>query len=351
MNQTEKIKLITDVFAPQPGEKILILVDTPHNQITVNPGWQERINMAHEWQELFQLIGQRNEFPDHVVDYLEFPATGINNSPLPPELLDKISEYNLVCALTEFSASSSLKPLCNQPNLQFRVASMPGIEKRMEETSLKADYQLVKRYALALQKLLNQSDSCDITFSTGDTLHLDLRNRTAQADKGECTTPGQFINFPSGEAFKVPYEAVKSEITQFGPSQTNGILPYKENDQLIKFVIKENKITEIQGDNPLATKLREYLWQNPTRLNIAELGLGCNPLAVVTGNILEDEKVGLHIAYGTSSHLGGQITSDIHQDIVYAQGCPVEGSSLVLNTTDNQKINLITNSQLNYELL
>jgi len=351
MNQAEKIKLITDVFAPQPGEKILILVDTPHDQITINPVWQERITMAHQWQEIFEIIGQENNFTNYSVDYLEFPATGINNSPLPTELLDKLSEYNLVCALTEFSASSSLKPLCHRPDIQFRVASMPGIEPRMENTSLKADYQQVKRYALALQNFLNQAESCDITFSTGDQLHLDLRNRTAQADKGECNTPGQFINFPSGEAFKVPYEGTENEIAQFGPSQSQGILPYQENDQLVKFIIQENKITDITGHPQLADQLRQYLWQNPSRLNLAELGLGCNPEAVVTGNILEDEKVGLHIAYGTSAHLGGQIVSDIHQDIVYAKGCPVEGTELILNLTTGEKITIIRNSQLDYSLL
>ena len=52
--------------------------------------------------------------------------------------------------------------------------------------------------------------------------------------------------------------------------------------------------------------------ENKSRRNIAELGIGCNPWAVVTGNSLEDEKVGLHIAYELSSHLGGKIKSDMH---------------------------------------
>jgi len=51
--------------------------------------------------------------------------------------------------------------------------------------------------------------------------------------------------------------------------------------------------------------MRIFFAENDTRRNIAELGIGCNPKAVITGNILEDEKVGLHIAYGMSSHLGG----------------------------------------------
>jgi leucyl aminopeptidase (aminopeptidase T) len=65
--------------------------------------------------------------------------------------------------------------------------------------------------------------------------------------------------------------------------------------------------------------------------NVAEVAIGCNDKAVVTGNVLEDEKAGFHWAYGRSDHLGGTVgpkdfTAPIralHQDIVYAKGNPV----------------------------
>ena len=86
--------------------------------------------------------------------------------------------------------------------------------------------------------------------------------------------------------------------------------------------------------------------------NIAELGIGCNQNAVVTGNILEDEKVpGLHIAYGMSSHIGGKIECDMHQDICYPKGAPIEATSLVLIDRNDKRIELINNDGLRFDLL
>ena len=85
--------------------------------------------------------------------------------------------------------------------------------------------------------------------------------------------------------------------------------------------------------------------------NIAELGIGCNPNAVITGNVLEDEKVGLHIAYGMSTFIGGKVKSDMHQDICYSKGCPVEGTTVVLTHKDGSKTELIQDATLRYELL
>ena len=97
--------------------------------------------------------------------------------------------------------------------------------------------------------------------------------------------------------------------------------------------------------------MKKFFDENETRRNVAELGIGCNPKAVVIGKILEDEKVGLHIAYGKSTHLGGKVDSDMHLDIVHTKGCPVEGTTLTLDNLDGSKTELIKNAMLQYELL
>ena len=74
------------------------------------------------------------------------------------------------------------------------------------------------------------------------------------------------------------------------------------------------------------------------RANIAEVAFGCNEKAVVTGNVLEDEKAGFHWAYGRSDHLGGTTgvkafkkpENVVHQDIVYARGNPIQVAEAVV---------------------
>ena len=350
MNNLERKKLLIDVFAPKLDEKILIIIDQPHDQIKSNPKWEARHQMAEEWKSTFAEINIEQNL-NLQIDLISFPATGINNGPIPEDITNTAKQYNIIIAMTEFSATARLKPLADAPDSPIRVASMPGVEKRMEESALKADYQKVKKYALNLKKLLENSVTAHIVFSTGDVLDIDLRNRNAIADKGEFTQPGHSGNFPAGEAYKVPYEAIGDETEIFGQSLTKGILPFQYDNELVKFKIENNQITEIIGSGQKTEELKKYFDEKSCRRNIAELGIGCNPSAEVTGNILEDEKAGLHIAYGASAHFGGNNACDVHEDLVYAKGNPIEAEKLILKSKDNQACNLIKNHQIDYDYI
>ena len=349
MNETQKIKLFEDVFAPKSHEHVLFLIDLPHDDLKDTVIWKDRRQMAREWKTLFEQISQNKDFS---VSMQSYPATGANNAPLPQRILELVKRSHLVIAMTEFSATASLAPICQKKDAITRCTSMPGVERRMEDTSFQADYQMVKKYALALQKMLDKSIGARIIFSTQDSLFIDLRNRKAGADTGECIKTGQTINFPSGEGFKAPYEATKDEINRFGKSKTEGVLPIYDENEILKAQVHQNQIIMVKGDAERALELNQFFSDDPTRRNIAELGVGCNPKAKVIGNILEDEKVpGLHIAYGTSSHIGGYVTSDVHQDICFPKHAPVEAESLLLVLENNDEIELIVDGHLRFELL
>lgn len=349
MEYRDKIKMFKDVFAPKSGEKVLFLVDMPHGKITDSQMWKNRRDMAREWHNIFKKMGTDVGFS---VEMFEYPATGMHNGQIPDEIKNLVKKYNLVIAMTEFSASSSLIPICMTKDSITRCASMPMVEKRMEKTAFKADYQIVQQHATAIKEMLDNAVGAEITFSTGDLLHIDLRNRVASADGGNCQDKGQFINFPSGEACKAPYEASPDEVSKFGESKTEGILPVDYEGELIKYVVKNNIIADIIGGGRKAGKMKDFFEENNTRKNIAELGIGCNPNAVVTGNILEDEKVpGLHIAYGMSTHIGGKVSCDMHQDICYPKGAPVEATSLILIDENDNITELINKDGLRFDLL
>ena len=348
MNREERIKMFKDVFAPKSGEKVLFLIDIPHGDIKDSNAWKERREMAQDWFNTFKEMGAEAGFS---VDILEYGATGMHNAPIPQETIDVARKSNLVIAMTEYSASSSIILVCDDEDTITRGASMPMVEKRMEETAFRADYAEVQKHCSVIERMLNDAVGAEISFLTGDSLYIDLRNRVAKSDNFDCSKTGQGINFPSGEGCIAPYEATPDEINEFGKSKTEGILPVRYNEELVKYVIKNNRIAEIIGDGEKAEEMHNFFAENDTRRNIAELGIGCNPKAVVTGNVLEDEKVGLHIAYGMSTHLGGKVKSDMHQDIVYAKGCPVEGTTLTLINADGTKTELIRDATLRYDLL
>lgn len=348
MKHEEKIKMFNDVFAPKSGEKVLFMVDIPHDDVKDNEMWKDRREMAWEWYHIFKEMGNKSDFD---VDILEFEATGMHNAFIPKDIMDVARKSNLLIAMTEYSASSSLIKICDAKDAITRGASLPQVERRMEETAFRADYSKVKKYAIAIQKMLNDAVGAEVSFSTGNHLYMDLRNRIAKSDTAECIKTGQGINFPSGEGYIAPYEAASDEISEFGESKTEGIWPVSYDGELVKYIIKNNKIVEIMGDGEKSEEMRKYFAENITRMNVAELGIGCNPKAVITGNVLEDEKVGLHIAYGMSSHIGGKVDSDMHLDICYSKGCPVEGTALTLINEDGTKTELIKNAMIRYDLL
>lgn len=120
----------------------------------------------------------------------------------------------------------------------------------------------------------------------------------------------------------------------------------------MKYHVENNRITRIDGKGKKVEEMQQFFDENLSRRNIAELGIGCNPQAVVTGNALEDEKVaGLHIAYGLSMALGGKTDSDMHRDICFPRGALVEATSLILTDETGMRTQVIDDDGLRFDLL
>ena len=100
--------------------------------------------------------------------------------------------------------------------------------------------------------------------------------------------------------------------------------------------IKDGYATEING--PKADELKQMIDRaGPEARNIAELGIGINPAASITGSILEDEKVGgtVHVALGDNTSFGGDVSVDLHLDgVVTGPHVHIDGRPLDLNGSD-----------------
>ena len=353
-------KLIIDVFDPQPGEQVLVMVDLPDAGLSDHALWSERREMAKEWQNAFE--GLAEELEIDVYPLLTYPATGAHNGLLPsigemdgqPIVFDEImAETNIVVALTEFSATAPLFAYTGRlPDL--RAASMPGVSRSMEDTALAADYGEVARKCAILAERLDKADGAHLEFSTGHEIYIDLRYRNAYVDDGQLHAGKKgerVINLPSGETYIAPYEG--ELVGQ--PSETAGIVPLPiSGDDFVPLQIKENRVVEVVGEGSIVNELRQQFSINDGRRNLAELGLGCNEMAIVTGNVLEDEKVmGVHLASGLSEHIGGTVGVDdfidpkdaSHMDRVYPFGANIEVTGMILNYEDGSSEAIIENSR------
>jgi leucyl aminopeptidase (aminopeptidase T) len=293
-----------------------------------------------------------------------FEATGMNNGQLPangslegePVVLEEIgARATLILAMTEFSASAPLIGWTKRFS-QLRAASMPRVAPEMEATALAADYAQVARSCERLRTRLAAAQTAEIEFSTGDRFVFDFRFRVAEADDGylhrDAPEP-RLINLPSGETFTAAYEGERGI-----PSLTSGVLPVPYEGETVRLRVEQNRVEEVLGDSGASRKLREFLFADKGRRNIAELGLGCNPMARVWGNVLEDEKAGPHIALGRSEHLGGATGPDAfddarhvwHEDFVYARQSPIQIRRLMLVDGEGRRELLFENGSYVPEL-
>lgn len=347
-------KLLVDVFQPQAGEKVVVVVDEPTGQVKDHEDWRSRREMAEEWREALESLGGEVGFS--VEPLLVFPATGANNADLPAEarlgertvpLESTLLDATLVLAMTQFSATAPLAHLADRKQ-DFRAASMPGVLKRMEQTALSADYSEVARRCVAIDEVMRPAVLCDVTFSTGHRCWFDLRYRQSEVDDGALPRfkkGDRIINLPSGETFKVPYEGEREGV----PSMTAGSIPVSEEGKLAVFRIAGNRVLQVDGDGSVAARYREHFEEDPARANIAEVAFGVNDKAVVCGSVIEDEKAGFHWAFGRSDHLGGVFGVDrfrspqtvVHQDIVYAPASAIQVARATLIDDQGRQTDVI----------
>jgi leucyl aminopeptidase (aminopeptidase T) len=125
-------------------------------------------------------------------------------------------------------------------------------------------------------------------------------------------------NLPAGEVYAVPVEGT-GEGQLVVPA---GWHPDLSEDMTLR--IRGGEIVDLVGGGSVGGEFRQLLDlgnDDPlprSRRNLAELGIGTNPNALRPDNVLEAEKIKgtVHLGFGDSIHMGGQVESDSHQDFV-----------------------------------
>jgi leucyl aminopeptidase (aminopeptidase T) len=198
-----------------------------------------------------------------------------------------------------------------------RIASMPGITSDIIRRALAIDYEKMAERGHKIRDLLRKSDNVRIITKLGTDVVMSVKGRDVKGGKGGIIhKKGEWDNLPAGEACTTPVEG-----------STNGILIVDGSfgcigklKNPIKIEIKNGYAVKINGCKE-AKKLVKILKDvnNKYAYNIAELGIGTNDKAKITGCVLEDEKVfgTAHMALGNSKSLGGLIDVPIHLDGVF----------------------------------
>jgi leucyl aminopeptidase (aminopeptidase T) len=174
---------------------------------------------------------------------------------------------------------------------------------------MSADFDAMSARCHAIARLLTDAGEAHHTCARGSDMRFDLRGREAIADDGDLSAHGAFGNLPCGEGFVSP---VAGEGTIAASSLPAGLV-----DEPVLLTVRDGRLAHADGEGA-AGLLADLDAYGPLGRNLAELGVGTNDRATLTGNGLEDEKIlgTAHVAFGASAGIGGTVTVPVHMDVV-----------------------------------
>ena len=194
-----------------------------------------------------------------------------------------------------------------------RGATMPGVTDDMLARVMAVDFDAMASRSQAIAVLLDEASTARVTCPRGTDFTIDLTARVGIADDGDLTAPGAFGNLPCGEAFSAPKDGE-------GRVVAVSLAPLGLSSEPATLTVQHGRIVDAQGG--LGPEYIELLRAHgELGTNLAELGIGTNERATLTGNVLEDEKIlgTVHVAFGASAGIGGTVSVPIHLDVVVVE--------------------------------
>jgi leucyl aminopeptidase (aminopeptidase T) len=200
----------------------------------------------------------------------------------------------------------------------------PSTTIDMFTRTVPVDYTAIRRQARRLKTALDRADRIQILAPGGTDIEIGLRGRAARLDDGAFWKPGAGGNLPAGETHISPanYDAQGLLVFDGSISVVDGggaFVPRKP----VAVTVAGGLVTAVRGGagaarlerslrmgEAAARLMRGKPGWSTTRVagyvrnarHLGEMGIGLNPAARISGNMLEDEKVlgTCHIAIGSN---------------------------------------------------
>lgn len=283
--------VVRECLAVKEGEEVLVVADP----VTQRIGERLRDEAAETGAEA--VLAVITERPSHGAE--------------PPRTVaEAMAASNVLMAPTVQSLSHTAARKRATDN-GARAATLPGVTEEMLARVMTADMEGLRRKGHAVAEALDRASEAIVTDANGTDLTLDISGREAIPDAGELTERGAFGNLPCGEGFISP-------VTGNGTLVVDGSLAgIGRVEEPVELVVEGGHLTSARGGQGMA--FMELLTEHgEDGTNIAELGVGTNEKAILTGEILEDEKIAgtIHVAFGASAGIGGTVQVPVHLDVI-----------------------------------
>ena len=249
----------------------------------------------------------------------------------------------------------------------MRAVWTPGLTKDMFDRTVNIDYALLADRCAKLGKKYDNAVSVHVTAPGGTDITVPVEGRKGLFDNGDFSKPGSGGNIPAGEVFISPVVG-DPKVEGSGCNGTivfDGSMTFGDGDSIIKTPIEvsvkngfvqtvkgaeeaarllktiedaESKAVKMEKEGKLPAGQGEIYKRNAR--NIGELGIGLNPAATITGNMLEDEKAFKTCHFAIGQNYDGDAPSLIHLDGV------VRNPTIVITYKDGSAFTALENGEL-----
>jgi leucyl aminopeptidase (aminopeptidase T) len=260
--------------------------------------------------------------------YLVLPATPYGTSLSKPAA--HLMTLNDVVVLVTSHSLSHTNARRDASRKGARIASLPGITADSLIRTMDGEYRFISDTSRKIADIFTIGHEGRLTSPAGTDLTFSIVRMKGYADTGIIHESGQFSNLPAGEGCAAPVQGS----TQ-GVLVIDGSFPIiGKISQPIQMRVQNGYVTRITGGEE-AKKVRKLLerFGKPGK-NIAEIGVGTNPKARLTGITLEDEKIlgTAHVALGNNLSFDGKVSAHCHLDgILLKPTLVIDGKKILEN--------------------
>lgn len=289
---TAAVIAVRDCMGVKNNENVLIVVDEPMREIG-QALWKAARGIAKD------------------VLMTEMVPRLSNGAEPPPQVAALMKVFNVVLCPTSKSLTHT-DARREATARGVRIATLPNVTPELMVRCMNADYHRIAERTKKLCAMMEKTAAIHVTAPAGTDITLPIKGRKAHASTGLFRENGQWGNLPTGEAYLAPLEGKSNGVVVVDGSMA-GIGMVKTP---ITIEVKDGFAGRITGGEE-AKKFGQLIQPHgdPAR-NVAEFGIGTNDRAILSGKIIEDEKVmgTIHIAFGDNKSMGGSVGVASHLD-------------------------------------
>ncbi len=314
LSQTAHL-IIHKLLAVKPDEEVLLIADTETNMEMVYSLAAAAKSIGCEYT--IAVMPSRTGQP-HLLNVI-------------PRVVEKAFEgADVAIGLTRTSFGPSLAPIQSElvfekKTLRYYSMALRDPVSMMRGGAL-ADYDALRDSAAKFKKIFEAGTTLTITTKLGTDFSAQIPKPEdspgfsgpfVRVEDGWADRPGEEAAFPDGEVFFAPREySAQGRLIVDGPIEYVG-LP----GEPVEVMIRQGKITEVNGKSSEARKLRDLLNRIEDADVIGEVAVGINPASLRDGSAQEEKKVlgNCHIGFGIARGFPGTWMAEyknlIHSDM------------------------------------